>query len=321
MKTFTIFTGTYNSYNVIEKVFESIKKQTFTGFEWIVIDDCSTDLTFEILNRFKNENEGIDIKIFQNPENLGIAYSRKKALEAASGKYFITWDHDDEQSSEQLKIFNKIWQKYESPQIANIFAKVQDQHHNKLGYDFPEHVYISDYIQLHNKYLTGSKERGFPVEHHVCVKTEKYLKVLNYYAERKNLLSGRLPNGGDVWGMLAYIGYKSIFVNDIVRTYYINEAGRKSLSSAPKTFGADKTLENKLLWVNFFDKKQSVKAIKWKLRNRFAVSYYTAMGNNSLSNTLSLIHRRSDQLLCLLLYVPAKILAIRYKKRINFANN
>ena len=69
---FTVFTPTYNRAHLLHRVFNSLQDQTFTDFEWLIIDDGSTDNTLEIVNKFikkanfpisyvKKENQGKDI--------------------------------------------------------------------------------------------------------------------------------------------------------------------------------------------------------------------------------------------------------------------
>ena len=52
----TILTPTYNRAYILSKLYESLKKQTETNFEWMVIDDGSSDNTEELITKFKKEN-------------------------------------------------------------------------------------------------------------------------------------------------------------------------------------------------------------------------------------------------------------------------
>ena len=58
---FTIFTPTYNRAYILENLYNDLKKQTFKDFEWLIVDDGSTDNTKELIDRFINDNK-IDIK-------------------------------------------------------------------------------------------------------------------------------------------------------------------------------------------------------------------------------------------------------------------
>ena len=87
---FTIFTPCFNSSNFIERTYQSLLKQTFTDFEWLVIDDCSSDDTYKLLRSFKKENE-VNISLHKNEENLMLARTCNKAVEIARGEFLYSW--------------------------------------------------------------------------------------------------------------------------------------------------------------------------------------------------------------------------------------
>ena len=151
MIKFTVFTGTYNSEGIIDRVFQSVLEQTNKDFEWIVIDDCSKDNTVALIEEFMERNPQISIKLVRHETNTGVATSRMEAIHLARGKYFVSWDHDDIQDKDQLEIFNKLWGEYDEEDIGNIFAKMNNQKGEILGQFFPMNPFVSDYISMHNK--------------------------------------------------------------------------------------------------------------------------------------------------------------------------
>lgn len=84
----------YNVENFVEKCVNSIINQTYKNLEIIVIDDKSTDNTYEILQNLykKNENKFI---LLQNEKNGGLAYTRNRGVKIATGKYIGFIDSDD----------------------------------------------------------------------------------------------------------------------------------------------------------------------------------------------------------------------------------
>ena len=83
----------YNAEKYIREAIESILSQTFKDFEFIIIDDCSTDKTGEIIKEYADKDHRI--KTFYNDKNLGIAGNRNKLKKMASGEYIIWQDADD----------------------------------------------------------------------------------------------------------------------------------------------------------------------------------------------------------------------------------
>lgn len=81
----------YNAEKFIEKTINSILNQTYTDFELLIIDDCSTDNTMDVVRRIKDNR----IRIINNKTNQGIAKSRNIGLANAKGEYIALMDNDD----------------------------------------------------------------------------------------------------------------------------------------------------------------------------------------------------------------------------------
>ncbi len=89
----SIIMPAYNCAEFIGIAIESVIAQTYTNWELIIVDDCSTDGTKELLCRYREKDERI--VYIPNSENNGAAYSRNKAIDQASGKYLAFLDSDD----------------------------------------------------------------------------------------------------------------------------------------------------------------------------------------------------------------------------------
>ena len=75
----------YNAEKYVEKAIRSILNQSFNDFELIVINDGSIDNSCNIVSTFNDDR----LKFFNNDRNRGIAYTRNRAIELASGEYKI----------------------------------------------------------------------------------------------------------------------------------------------------------------------------------------------------------------------------------------
>jgi len=87
----TVVTITYNSSQFVRQAIESVLAQSFTDFEYLISDDCSTDDTWEIIQEYKDPR----IKAWRNESNLGEYPNRNKVVKAARGKYILFVDGDD----------------------------------------------------------------------------------------------------------------------------------------------------------------------------------------------------------------------------------
>ena len=83
----------FNSELFVAEAIESILNQTFKDFEFLILDDASTDKGFEIIKDFEKQDSRI--KVFQNEKNLGVVESRNKLINLSKGKYSAWLDSDD----------------------------------------------------------------------------------------------------------------------------------------------------------------------------------------------------------------------------------
>lgn len=93
MPLVSIITPTYNSAVFIASTIESIQAQTFTDWELLITDDCSTDNTIDIISCFEEKDSRI--KHFVLPVNSGAGVSRNNSIEHAVGRYIAFCDSDD----------------------------------------------------------------------------------------------------------------------------------------------------------------------------------------------------------------------------------
>jgi teichuronic acid biosynthesis glycosyltransferase TuaG len=92
-KLVSIITPSFNAADFIKETIESVQNQNYTNWELLIIDDCSTDDTINIIEHFAtNDNR---IKLYKLKKNSGTAKARNVGIEAASGKYIAFLDADD----------------------------------------------------------------------------------------------------------------------------------------------------------------------------------------------------------------------------------
>ncbi len=91
MALVSIVTPVYNSASYIQETYESIKNQTLSDWEWLTVDDCSSDNSVELIKSFNDSR----IKVYQLDKNSGAAVARNKGILEAKGKYITFIDSDD----------------------------------------------------------------------------------------------------------------------------------------------------------------------------------------------------------------------------------
>jgi len=91
---FSVVIPCYNASSTIARTLDSVKQQTFTNFEVIVIDDASNDLAtlLEVLEQYRTE---LNLSVLTNDANMNGAYSRNRGIREAKGEYIAFLDADD----------------------------------------------------------------------------------------------------------------------------------------------------------------------------------------------------------------------------------
>lgn len=91
--TFSILIAHYNNWEYFQECYQSIKNQSYQDYEIIIVDDCSTDDSYEKLLELAKKNE--KIKLFQNSENMKVGFTKRRCIEEASGHICAFLDPDD----------------------------------------------------------------------------------------------------------------------------------------------------------------------------------------------------------------------------------
>jgi len=107
----TVTTNLYNYERFIEDCVRSVLNQTYTNFEFIIVDDCSTDNSYKIIKNFKDKR----IKIISLNKNRGIGYAKNIGIIASKGEYIATLDADDMLTKESLELRVKAIIEYKVP--------------------------------------------------------------------------------------------------------------------------------------------------------------------------------------------------------------
>lgn len=138
----SIIIPTYNRANYLVESIESVLKQTYENIEIIVSDNASTDNTFEVMQKYKDNKK---IKYFRNKKNIGMVSNWKKALyEYANGEYAMILSDDDylidvNYIKEAVKSIKKCNSKLVFSNCLQIFEKdgkiVKEE---LIKYDLPE---------------------------------------------------------------------------------------------------------------------------------------------------------------------------------------
>ena len=184
---FSILIANYNNGRFFADCYLSIISQTYTNWETIIVDDCSTDNSLEIIeNLTRGDNR---FKIFTNNENRGCGYTKRKTLEFADGEIYGFLDPDDalEENALELSVkqyieknivatYSKIT--FCDPKLKPVsdFKKIQPILNDEYFFNLP--------IQIHHFFTfrkdVYNKTVGIDPNLRSAVDQDLYLKILEH---------------------------------------------------------------------------------------------------------------------------------------------
>jgi len=216
---FTVFTPVYNRANTIHRVFHSLNKQTFKDFELLIINDGSSDGSHNtIIELIKTAK--FKVNYINSNKNQHKMARLIQGIDLAEGEFFLPFDSDDECTEKALQTFNDTYVAIPDDlkkTISSITCLCQDQNGHIVGEKFETSPLYSSTFQniLKGKYQL--EKWGF-------MKT----KILKGITVNENLYSkGYIPEG-ILWALLSKHKFKTVYINDILRTYYLDTGNRVS---------------------------------------------------------------------------------------------
>lgn len=193
MSQVSVLMGIYNCADTLEEAVNSIINQTFTDWELIMCDDCSTDNTLAVAQELAKKDSRI--KVIKNEKNLTLAPTLNRCLEVASGKYVARMDGDDVCDPTRFEKEFKVLESHDCYAIVSCNMNLYD---NRGIYR------VIKYKELPQKqdFITGSQ-----FCHAGCMVRTEAIKAVNGYSE--SMYYKRVEDY-DLWVRMyraGYIGY------------------------------------------------------------------------------------------------------------------
>lgn len=147
----SVIMSEYNTdVDSLEKSIRSVLDQSFTDFEYIIIDDCGQTDVVKFVAQFQDQR----IRVVKNPHNLGLAASLNRAVQEAQGQYLIRMDSDDlsldgrfaklvafiEQHPEYAVVSSRVMEVSDGKENGVLGTKGEKKKSNVLSGDVPIHA-------------------------------------------------------------------------------------------------------------------------------------------------------------------------------------
>ncbi|TXE20247.1 glycosyltransferase family 2 protein [Psychroserpens burtonensis] len=165
---FNVVTATYNRKHTLERVYNSLLNQSYKDFVWIIVDDCSTDNTYELIKDWMKQSK-MSIEYHKLTTNQGKPKAVNFGLEKCTRDYTIIVDSDDSFVSNTFEDHKNTWTSIGAREnnIAAVWTLVYDDDGNIKGDKFPEdewEVSFQQRVLNQKKQLKGDKWHSWKTE-------------------------------------------------------------------------------------------------------------------------------------------------------------
>jgi glycosyltransferase involved in cell wall biosynthesis len=207
----TVFTPTFNRARPLSRVYDCLSKQTCKDFEWLIVDDGSTDDTHREVVTWQGFAKFPIRYAFQQNQGKHVAFNL--AVRLAEGKYFLPFDSDDLCVPTAVERFLFHWSQIEAdPRFANVSCLSMSTDGNILGERYPAQVVDEPTFWGQYRFLSGGERWG--------VTRTEVLREFPFPEGERYVLDGL------IWNRIAN-RYSARFVNEALKIYIL---GADSLS-------------------------------------------------------------------------------------------
>jgi glycosyltransferase involved in cell wall biosynthesis len=209
---FTIFTPTYNRAHTLHRAFESLSAQTLRSFEWLVVDDGSTDGTEQLIAAWAKVAD-FPVRYIRQ-DHAGKHFAHNRALTAARGYFITSLDSDDALVPNALERLAYHWNTIPESErgiIYAVFGLCCDQKGNVVGDRYPSEPFDVDGRDLTYVHRIRGEKWGVSLT-----------DVLRRYPFPETARGQYLPEG--LVALDIAKTFKKRHVNEVFRIYYIDDA-------------------------------------------------------------------------------------------------
>lgn len=205
---FTVLTPTYNRADVLGRVYDSLCAQVLRDFEWLVVDDGSTDSTRECVQAWQGQAPFPIRYLWQPNGHKKVAFNH--GVRQAAGELIVELDSDDRLDPGALAAMARVWAAIPDAErgryvaVTGLCARPDG---SVVGDRYPSDVFDATALDMTFRYHVGGEKFG-------CMRTE----VLRHFPFPEDI-AGFVPESL-VWRGIARAGYLTRFVNQVFRTYY-----------------------------------------------------------------------------------------------------
>jgi glycosyltransferase involved in cell wall biosynthesis len=212
--TFTVFTPTYNRAHTLHRLHDSLVVQTDRDFEWLIVDDGSTDDTEALVRSWQRDSQ-FPIRYLRQP-HAGKHVAFNFGVREAQGELFFTVDSDDALVARALERYRHHWESIPESrrgQFSAVTALAVDEHGELIGTRFPQDPTDASALEIRFRYKVKGDKAGF----------QRTALLRAYHAPEIPGYTGLVPESL-VWNAIAR-RYKERYVNEILEIKWLGDPG------------------------------------------------------------------------------------------------
>lgn len=198
----------YNGEDFIKSTIYTVFKQTYRNWELVIVDDCSTDNSYKIVNDLARGDSRI--RLFKQSSNQGAANARNRAVKESRGKYIAFLDSDDIWNKDKLEKQLNFMEKYNYPITCTYYGKINEDGKNlnhtmkspqKISYNYllthgiGNSTVIYDQEYVGKTYIPNIRKRNDYLMWLKIIKKTEYIhclpKELAFHRLRENSISSK----------------------------------------------------------------------------------------------------------------------------------
>ncbi len=257
----TIGIPVYNVEKYIRLTMDSALAQTFPSIEFLVLDDCGTDCSMEIVREYQQTHpRGKNIRIVRQPQNGGLGCARNRIIEEAQGKYLYHLDADDAIAPNTISLLYDKAKEFDADIVYGSYKRIEDFDGvtKETDYLYSYAVFLvenqfADYV-YDNYGIIQANTWNFLIKTEIYIKNNIRHKAVNFWEDFSTTIS--LP---------IYIT-KAVLLPNITYYYYcrfgslsnFNKRSRIEKSEIDKTINAMREVKQ-----DFFKFKNKPYFHKW----------------------------------------------------------
>lgn len=212
----TVFTPTYNRAYILDQLYRSLQRQTCKDFEWLIVDDGSSDNTEGVVRGWQQENNAFPIRYYKK-ENGGKCRAINYGVDLAKGLLFFNVDSDDYLTDDAVEKVIKWEQSLPKNEkfcgvVGNLGTSINETPNTSFNGDYRDANLLERYSEYSDHPIDGERAPVFYTE------IQKRYKYPEFDGEK-------FMTPAVTWNRMAHDGYKVRLFNDIIWIYEYQNDG------------------------------------------------------------------------------------------------